>query len=452
MEPNTARILPTGFYFKRGYIYLAIRDDNGTKHQFATGYSQKTPKLPQALESFRRSKDRELANAIKTGASKVPKGITVSDLFDLYIKDIEKREEKSAYKSDDRTSRTSYKTRSSVNRHLVPFFGEMHPKNIDNKLLDEYSAKRMLDPGRKDRVPSTPEEKLSRQISINRELGYLRRSMRLGVRRDYVTVEHMAKLDFPIDQDAEKLAAKTGTISEENFAKLYEAAVPHFKPILVTVMYTGVRKKEITWVRPEQVDFTEQVIHLRKGETKESDPRTVPMSDFVAAELKKWAEFTAKKCPEAGWFFHDGGGKRCKNFSSAWESAVEKAGLKGQGLRFHDSRRTVVTTLMDNGAQMDDIRKVTGHKSIAYRRYDQSTRGSLDRVRDVQNRTQGSGAMAATMPPTEDRAKVVDWSPSDRAKVVDWKAELKELKAMLDDGTFTPEEFAAEKQRVMASR
>jgi integrase len=155
------------------------------------------------------------------------------------------------------------------------------------------------------------------------------------------------------------------------------------------------------------------------------------MNDLVKEELMKWDAYTKKKYPDAEWFFHDGG-RQILDFKKAWQGAVKASGVKG--VRFHDSRRTVVTTLMDAGVSADDVRKVSGHKSDIFRQYDQSTKGAMNRVRTVQNAILGK-----TVKPVGSGSK-------------DVKTALAELKELLDGGLLPQRIYEAEVAKVMASR
>jgi len=408
-------VLPNGegFYWKDRFIYVAIYI-KGDKHTFATGLTGDEPAVLTKLRDFKKQKIAELQAEV----IKVQKGVRVQELFDDYLEDLRRRENtRGHYMTASLHARPSYKTESAINKHLVPVFAQLKPEEVTTPLLNKYVDDRM--------------KTGASRVSVNRELGSLRRSMKLGAEATPRKVNPILIPKFPIDVKAEKLAARTGTIDSDTYDKLYVASAPHFRPILTTVLFTGVRSKEIKFIRPEQVDFQNEVIHLRKGETKEGDARTVPMNDLVKAELLKWAETTKREHPSAKWFFHFEG-QQILSFAKAWQAAVKRSGVKG--VRFHDSRRTVVTTLMDAGVQMADIRKVTGHKSNVIHQYDQSTKGSMERVKTVQNALLG-------------KTVKVEGSGSK-----DVKAALAELKELLDGGLLPKDIYKAEVAKVMTSR
>ena len=71
------------------------------------------------------------------------------------------------------------------------------------------------------------------------------------------------------------------------------------KALFVTGYITGLRRGEITAIQWPQVDFEAGLITLEKGETKNDDPRSVPILDgdmrdlLLAAKKERDAEVAA---------------------------------------------------------------------------------------------------------------------------------------------------------------
>lgn len=113
---------------------------------------------------------------------------------------------------------------------------------------------------------------------------------------------------------------------------------------------------------------------------------------------------------------------------------------------FHDTRRTHVATLDELDLQEKDFTADSGHSTTEMsRRYSQSKKAA-EGVRNAENKAQG----AATALNAEDVPQTPPIKPS--MGIGDWKAEIRELKEMLDGGMLTAQEFAAEKAKVMATR
>ena len=162
--------------------------------------------------------------------------------------------------------------------------------------------------------------------------------------------------------------------------KFLNELVPHLRAIFSTVMYTGIRSKELKFIRPEQVSFEDSYIQLRAGETKNSEPRKVGINERVKRELIEWAKYTNEHHPETKWFFHYEGNQigDCK---PAWYAALVRAGLRTKDengkwvneVRFHDTRRHAATFNSEAGVSRSDNQQSLGHVSESVNLdYDQS--------------------------------------------------------------------------------
>jgi integrase len=329
--------------------------------------------------------------------------------------------------------------RSTINKHLMPVFGDLKPDQVTTDLLNKY---------RDDRTAMG-----ASQVSINRELVYLRCSLKMGADATPPKVDRVKIPTFPFDVKAEKMAKRTGTISSEVYEKIMSALPPYMKAVWITANMTGFRSKEIRYIRPEQVDLDKGVIRLREGETKNGEPRSMPIDGEAKTVLIEWKRWSDEHYPNyVETFFHKNG-KPISTWMNDWYATLEKVGLRvalknpdGSPVRsekghqryktlvkFHDTRRTVVTMLNDSGLRGEDIRKGTGHSEAMNRRYDQSV--AVEKIRAVMYGTATPAPMSAPAP-----------------CVRNWKAELKELKEVFDSGVLPEDEYRTAVSKVMASR
>lgn len=440
----------SGLYWNHGLIYLALRRHGRIVFKNST----KTRDFEAAM-TFREAKLEEILKAEDDTVADQKKGVTVNELFDDYVARTKlKEEEAGAYQNTGREyERNSYKLSTRIDKNLRPFFGKIRPQDqnpatLTTQLLLDYKKKRRRE---KATVPT-----------CNTELRLLRAALKRGTRTAPRKVNPLHIPDFSdvINIEAEENAAREGTITPEQYAKIMEHASEHLKPVFAAIYYSGIRSKEIKFVRREheasktgdrrvQVDFNSNVINLRKGETKNGHARVCGMNDHVKKILQAWEANTAQQHPHCEWFFHLDG-QQLGNWKTAWKAALKRAGLKSgykeSGLVFHDTRRTNITSLSTLGVEEKHIMSNSGHKTVSMsRRYDQSAI-SAGVVTEAQNKALGiaTAVNAEDVPFTPPIAPAVSKS--------DWKAELTELKAMLDDGILTAEEFAAEKARIMGSR
>lgn len=190
--------------------------------------------------------------------------------------------------------------------------------------------------------------------TINRNLALIRRMLNLARKEGKLrTVPY-----FPMLKEN---PARKGFLTHEQFTKLY-AALPDYLHSLVQLLYwAGCRlgeARKITW---EQIDLNRREIALYGEQTKNADPRILPLPDQLVELLKS---VPSKK----GRVFYQG------EFRRSWMNACVKAGLgrrikneKGwynySGLLVHDLRRSAVRNLREAGVQEGVIMKITGHKT-----------------------------------------------------------------------------------------
>jgi len=116
---------------------------------------------------------------------------------------------------------------------------------------------------------------------------------------------------------------------------------------------------QIEW---SQVNLDEALIRLEEEQTKNSEPRTVPLPDVLVEMLKKIEK-------KEGLVF-DG-----TNLRKAWHKACAAAGLgtlekvdgtkdkRYTGLIIHDLRRSAIKNLMKAGVSEKVAMAISGHKT-----------------------------------------------------------------------------------------
>lgn len=335
------------------WIQLLLTID-GKRYPFSTG----TADYREAM-AFRAQKENELM----TGEiAKKSKG-TMNDIFDAYIAYLEDKEAKAKNDYKRSGTPTSKKMRSPINCHLKPFFGKMKISEVKTR-IDAYDKRRQ------DQGASAP--------ALNGEWRILSAALNRGLVKGTVSRNDIP-VKYPFRHAEEKDAARTGTISEEQYTRILAALAPHLKPVFAVACETGMRPKEIRFIRPVQVflDDENPRIELRKGETKTGKSRTVPLiqSDVIEI-LKTWREARDKS---SEWFFQSDDGLQLGDFKKGWQAALRRSGVTG--VMFYDSRRTARTNLDDADVSQADAKLVMGHTTDAMsERYNQSKKG-LKRVR-----------------------------------------------------------------------
>jgi hypothetical protein len=133
-----------------------------------------------------------------------------------------------AYSQTGRT--TSQRTSGTINNHLAPFFGTMSPADV-RRHLGKYDSKRVENAA----IPT-----------LNGEYRILRAALNLGYRSDKVGQAQLPK-EYPIRLAQEDQAARTGTISDEQYTAIMSNASPLLKAVFALALKPAfVRKKSLS--------------------------------------------------------------------------------------------------------------------------------------------------------------------------------------------------------------
>lgn len=433
----------SGLYWKdaeRTQIWIRI-SHRGVAKSFPSG----TVQWKKALLE----RDRLKADLIKGDKRQTTsKVVRVNELLDDYIAELKRKAaSRGLYRSEN-----AYKVSNSCAKHIRPHFGTMKATAVTTAELNKYRDIRIAEY----KKAGKPDGWV---IAINREFAYLRAAFRLGMKSTPAKVSISDLPYFPIDAKGEKARARTGVVSPEQFRLLFDAAADHLKPVLPLVTYGGIRAKEVKFIRREQVDWENKVIHLREGETKEGTGRDVPIVDVAIEPLQRWMDYSAEYFPACPWVFHYAG-KRVTTWKTAWNAACRRAGLTAEVMgadgkakldrrgkpimrnvvKFHDTRRTAITTQGRAGVSESDSQRVTGHSTVeVHRKYDQD-KGAATRTRDAVNTyLRGESAEVGSKAAGKEENAFAGMS-------------LKELIEYRREGMLTAEEFAAAKAKIFTGK
>jgi integrase len=208
-------------------------------------------------------------------------------------------------------------------KHLDNFFCKMQVAAITTDALRAFIRMRQSEGAE----PST----------INRNVALLRRMFKLAQRDGKIQVAPY----FPMLPENEP---RRGFIEPTDFDILLKALAPHLRPIVMFLYGSGARIGEARKIRWNQVDLTTAEIRLQDNQTKNGEPRILPLSADLVGVLKKT--------------FRTEGPVFCTtDLRRAWQDASVAAGFgewektpklkKGRmyrGLLIHDLRRSAVRT------------------------------------------------------------------------------------------------------------
>ena len=160
----------------------------------------------------------------------------------------------------------------------------------------------------------------------------------------------------------EESRGRVRMLSDAERKALHAACGRSTNPILHTIMTvalgTGARRSEVAKLTWKQVDLKNGVAVL--DETKNDDRRTLHIHGQALEALQ--AHGKVRRIDTDLVFPSPGDPQRPYDFESAWQTALTRA--KITDFRFHDLRHSAASYLAMDGASLNDIGEVLGHKTV----------------------------------------------------------------------------------------
>ena len=240
---------------------------------------------------------------------------------------------------DYRTNRQNLEPIETAWKRLKPVFGTMRAESLTTEKLNQYIAGQLAYG--------------YANASVNRDMACLKRMLRLATRSGKIR-----KLPvFP--SRLREAAPRSGFVTDEQYRALAGVPIENWLRALLAMAYKfGFRKQELLSMRVDQVDFTEELVRLHAGTTKNDEGRVVPMTKDIRGLLK---ECTRNKSAED--FVFTRSGKPVIDFRGSWEVLTASAGLPG--LLVHDLRRSAVRNMSRRGIPEKVAMAISGHKTRA---------------------------------------------------------------------------------------
>ena len=254
-----------------------------------------------------------------------------------------------------------------VNVHLEPFFGATRAAALSSAKLDAYKRQR---------------RRRVKDSTINRELALLRRSYTLGTEQEPPLVVRVKRIPILPEPPPRK-----GFFEYDEFTGLRSELPEPLRPVITFAYTTGCRKGETLRIEWTQVDLAAKEVRLHQDDTKNAEPRILPLFGELYEMLKMLDEKRRALHPECRWVFTRDGHNRIKDLRGAWDEACKRAGLWDKKRErptrlFHDLRRTGARNLVRAGVPERVVMKMRGWK----------TRSVFDRYNIVSTRDQHEAA------------------------------------------------------------
>lgn len=245
---------------------------------------------------------------------------------------------------------------NAIRFQLIPFFGKQHLTAITPEDVEAYRSQRRKSNGQAASLQT-----------INNDHIILKHCLNVAKRKRLLTTNPATLVPIPSANNE-----RDRVLTAEEWQRLYEAAAPHLRPILLTAYQLGQRLGEILNLTWDRVDVHRGIITLRGVDTKTNRPRQVPMTSQVKTalvELSKVRDIAHKHV-----FVYQR--SPVKDVKTAFRTACRKAGI--DNLRFHDLRHCAATNLRRAGVDTTTAMQIIGHKSpLMWKRYNSVAESDL---------------------------------------------------------------------------
>jgi len=221
-------------------------------------------------------------------------------------------------------------------KHLLPFFGNCRLSGI--KLIDVGDY----------RIRRKKEVKFS---TVNREIACLKHILNFAVESGVISENPIA--GFKLEKEPTGMFT---VLTVEEINRLIESCSGIFRAIVITAIYTGIRKSWILQLKWSDVNLDLGYIRLGNPDdkrTKNGEIQYVRLNDTMIKMLNGLPKTSQ-------YVFTQQNGKPFTCPKYAWNKARKKAGLS---CRFHDLRHTFASHLAMSGTPPGAIQNMLGHKT-----------------------------------------------------------------------------------------
>jgi integrase len=239
---------------------------------------------------------------------------------------------------DKQGKKTLDKDCERFKKHLLPYFGDAKPHDINSSMVDDYKVKR--------------QRQFAANATINRELALLRSIFRFALDKEKISRIPPVRL-LPEDNVRQRF------INEEEFQRILKFLPPDVSQPIVIAYHTAMRIGEILSLRWKNVDFKRRLL-VFETEKSNGKQRAVALHPQVIELLGSMPRGFGDT-PVFNLNIHQ--------VEKAWQRACKKAKVKDAWI--HDLRRTRATIWhKEEGLPQDLIMSMSGHKTDSmFRRY-----------------------------------------------------------------------------------
>jgi integrase/recombinase XerC len=224
--------------------------------------------------------------------------------------------------------------------------------------------------------------------TINRKISCLKSFFKFCLKNNWVAVNPTAKLTRPkmpkrIPKQVEftKLMDLKDFLQEQSKDNQYNTYRDYC--MFMTFYSCGLRRSELIELKWSDIDFTKKELKILGKGNKE---RFVPLHSEMAVILKRYQELLLqqsfeKKAEPALVFLTDSGEKMYPNFVYRKIKTYLNKVTTQTGLSPHSLRHSFATHLLNEGAELNAVKELLGHSSLAATQV--YTSSSIERLKKI---------------------------------------------------------------------
>jgi integrase len=252
--------------------------------------------------------------------------------------------------------------------HLKPLleqFGRRTVKDISAPDIQSYKLKRFAQPTRNGGQRSV--------ASVNRELALLRSIFKFAKGLKWILYSPFEAEGFnfiSVADENERIRVLTPPEESRLVLACDDPKRRHLKAIILTALYTGMRKGELLTLTWRDIDFVNNEITIRAFNTKTASKRSVGMVSVVRDELERLRDKSFENLDDMVFGVDD--------VKRSFGTACRIAGI--EDFNFHDLRHTFISRAVSLGLPTAEIMRLSGHRQMkTFLRYTNPTRETTQR-------------------------------------------------------------------------
>jgi integrase len=239
-------------------------------------------------------------------------------------------------------SHGSYVRNEIVLRTFKSFAKIERLSSVTPRLIEDYKSFRL--------------EGGTKASTINTELNTIKAALNRGLTLGYLSQNPCREV-----KKLKTARKQVRFLSKEEIHSLLDAANDRMRPIIETLLYTGMRRDELTHLTWADIDFQRGIIAVQAKDgwhPKDYEVRHIPMSPNLQEILK------SRSRAASPWVFStsNGGPHLGHCLSRDFRKMLRSRGIGGASL--HTLRHTFASHLAMNGTDIYTIQKLLGHSSI----------------------------------------------------------------------------------------